>query len=206
MKDFILKHFDFKFNVLALISLFILFLTPPRITALFPESFGWENGFFENLQMVVLFVSCFFALRTKNQENKKFFVFVFLILTILILREVNCGRTLFFPIEGLNNAFYSWKEIPYGYLAHPLYGLYMAGVGVYFIVNKLWKNLIDLLVNYKLPVFNIIFMLIGMFFGMYAEKALHCDILEEILELTFYFSLMSVIYLYSFKNQQKLRN
>lgn len=199
------KHFDFKFNILALVSLLILLLSLPPIAGLFPERFGWENGFFENIQMIVLFVACFLALKTKNIENKKFFVFAFLILTILMLREVNCGRTLFFPIEGTHNAFYSWKEIPYGYLAHPIFGLYIAFAGVYFIFNKLWKNLFDLLMNYKLPVFNVLFMIAGMVGGLYAEKAMSNNLLEEIFELAFYFSLCSIIYFYSFNKQKNIK-
>ena len=42
-----------------------------------------------------------------------------------MIREVNCGRTLFFHIPGTENAFYSWKEIKYGYLVHPIYGTYI---------------------------------------------------------------------------------
>lgn len=201
-----INHFDFKFNIFASFALFIMVLFLPQIIALMPESFGYENNFFENIQMIILFVSCFFALKTKNKENKKFFIFVFLILTIIMLREVNCGRTLFFPVEGKINEFYSWKEIPYGYLAHPIYGLYMAGVGVYFLVNKLWKNLFDFLINYKFPIFNFIFMIFGMVIGLYAEKTFHYDIFEEIAELLFYFSLMAIIYLYSYNKQEKLKD
>lgn len=197
------KYLDFKFNKFAIICIFILFLS--FFYGFFPIEFGFENGFFENIQMIILFVACFFALKTKSIENKKFFIFVFLVLTILILREVNCGRTIFFPVEGKVNTFYSWKEIPYGYLAHPIYGIYMGLCGLYFIVNKLWINLINILKGYQLPFFNVLFLLIGMFSGLVVEKKFHNDILEEICELLFYFALASIIYLYSFNKQKRYK-
>ena len=200
---FLRKHLDFKFNVWAIISLLFI-VASPFILKFSPIEFGYENGVLENIQMVILFFACFVALKTKNLDNKKFFTLVFLILIILILREVNCGRTLFFPVEGKVNTFYSWKEIPYGYLAHPIYGAYMGIVGIYFLVNKLWKNLFNILKDYQLPVFNILFLLIGMISGMFVEKAFHNDIVEEICELLFYFALVSIIYLYSFNKQKKI--
>ena len=200
----LMNHFDFKFNIFAVVSLFIMILFVPWVISLMPVSFGYENGLIENIQMFILFLSCFFALKNKSKKNKKFFIFVFLILTIIMLREVNCTRTLFFQIEGQPNSFYGWKDIKYGYLAHPIYGMYMAGVGIYFIKNKLWINLINFLKNYKIPFFNLLFMLIGMFLALYAEKTMHFDIFEEIAELLFYFSLMAIIYLYSFNKVKKV--
>jgi len=202
MRRFIIEHFSFKFysvTFLALISLLIIF---PGILYL-PEKLGYENGLFENLQMLILFISCYFALSVKN--NKKFFIFIFLVLTILILREVNCGRTLFFPIEGQENAFYSVKMLKqgtiiqriFGNLVHPVFGTYIGLVGLYFIFNKLWKNIIEIIKKTKLPVINFILLLIGIFLGLFAEKTMNNLLFEELAELLFYVSLMGIIYLYS---------
>ena len=69
-----------------------------------PVEYGYENGILENLQLMALFVGAFFAFRSKI--DKKFFYFVILVISILLLREVNCGRTIFFPVP-----LPAWAEI-----------------------------------------------------------------------------------------------
>ena len=138
-----------------------------------------------------------FVIALTSKIHKKFFTFVALIITILALREVNCGRTIFFAVPGEVNTFYKWKEIKYGWLAHPLYGLYMTIVGIYFLKNKLFLDLWQLIKNIKFPVWDILFMLIGMGLGIYAEECMHNFVAEEITELLFYTALVGIIWLYS---------
>ena len=190
------KHCDFKIYLTTILCILILLGLAPGMKYL-PAPYGYENGLFENIQMVLLFISCGFALKTQNMEHKKFFTFVFLVLTILILREINCGRTIFFAIPGQENAFYSWKQIKYGWLAHPIYGAYMTLVGIYFLKNKIYLNLINIIKNYKLPIWNILLMLTGMALATYAEEVTHNAIMEEITEMLFYTALCSIIYCYS---------
>ena len=139
MFRFLRNHSDFNCYPVTVGAFLNALLVVPCVMFL-PQRYGYENGLLENLQMVVLFLGVFLAIKSK--VNKKFFYFAAMVLVILILREVNCGRTLFFPVPGVENAFYSWKEIKYGWLAHPLYGLYMAYVGFYFIKNKLFVDLL----------------------------------------------------------------
>lgn len=192
--EFLNSHLSFKVFPNTWASILTALAVVPCVMFL-PDRYGWENGLLENMQMAVLFLGVYFALRPK--VDKKFFYFVALVLGIIILREVNCGRTLFFPIPGQENAFYSWKDIKYGYLAHPIYGLYMAFVGFYFLKNKLFVNTWEKLSKTALPIWDIILMLIGMTMGMYAEKAMHHNVFEEISELLFYVGLVGVVYLYS---------
>ena len=194
MLEFINKHFDFKFYSVTWLALLAAVSILPCIMFL-PEKFGYENGLLENIQMLVLFFGLYIAFRSKF--DKKFFIFTGLVLIILILREINCGRTLFFPIPGVENAYYSWKEIKYGYLAHPLYGAYITCVGLYFLINKLFINLWNYISKTKLPIWNIILMLAGMGLGLYAEHSTHNMVFEEMAELLFYLSLVGIIFLYS---------
>ena len=200
--DFTKKHTDFKIYKVTWIPIIIAILIYPAIKYL-PEKYGYENGILENTQLVFLVLSCIFGFCTKS--HKKFFKFTALVSIILILREVNCGRTIFFPVPDAVNTFYSWKEIKYGWLAHPLYGLYMAGVGVYFIINKLYLDLFKYIKCVKLPVWNIVFLLIGMGIGMYSEKVIDNMLLEEMTEMLFYASLMSIIWLYAFNKNFKIK-
>lgn len=192
--SFMQKHINFGINLPTILSLICAITIVPAVMFL-PEKCGWENGLLENIQMFVLFVGVYFSLRPK--ADKKFFIFIALVLGILILREINCGRTLFFAIPGTENQFYRWSEIKYGWLAHPLYGLYMGIVGLYFIINKLFINLWHKIKNIKFPIWNFILLLIGMIGGIYAEECAHNFLLEETTELLFYVALVGFIYLYS---------
>ncbi len=160
-----------------------------------PETFGYENGLLENIQLFILFLGLYLSFSAKF--DKKFFIFAGLVLIILILREVNCGRTIVFPIPGTDNAYYSWKDIKYGYLAHPIYGEVIASVGIYFLKNKLFINLWNYLRTTKLPFWNIFLMCLGMALGLFAEHTMHNMVFEEITELLFYISLVGIIWLYS---------
>ena len=199
MKEFIQKHLDLKFYWVTWIAVIVALLVVPCIMFL-PEHFGYENGFLENIQMVILFFGLYIAFTSKI--DRKFFIFAGLVLIILVLREINCGRTIFFPVPGVENSFYSWKDIKYGYLAHPLYGAYIASVGIYFLINKLFLNLWNYITKTKLPLWNILLMLLGMFLGLYAEHSMHNMVFEEITEMLFYVSLVGIIWIYAGKKEQ----
>lgn len=200
--DFIKKHTDFKIYKITWIPILIAILIYPAVKYL-PVKYGYENGVLENIQIIFLILSCIFGLCAKT--HKKFFKFAALVSIILILREINCGRTIFFPVPNTVNTFYSWKEIKYGWLAHPLYGLYMAGVGIYFIINKLYLDLFKYIKSVKFPILNIVLLFIGMGIGMYSEKVLCNMLLEEMTEMLFYASLMSIIWLYGYNKNFEIK-
>lgn len=192
--EFIKKFFsrlDFSFQPVTIFPLLILLLTYPAMMWL-PIEYCYENHLIENFQLVVLGATMVICLKAKT--DKKFFISLFLVCIILFLREINCGRTIFFPVEGVENAFYSWKDIPYGYLAHPLYGLFMAGCGLYFILTKSYKVLFNYLINAKLAVWNWIFLFLGIILGTLGEEISNMP-LEEMTETLFYLSFMALIYL-----------
>lgn len=191
--DFISNHLNLSFQNVTWLAIITAIAIIP-VSLFLPEKYGYENGLIENIQLAVLFIGMFFSQRTKT--DKKFFTFVTLVLGILFIREVNCGRTIFFPIEGQENAFYRWSEIKYGWLAHPIFGLYMAYVGFYFLKNKLFINLWEKLRDIKFPIWNFVLLIIGIIGGLYAEEA-HLLVMEEATELLFYVALISFIYLYS---------
>ena len=216
VKNFISAHLDFRIYPVTWVAIIVAILVAPCVLYL-PEKYGYENGLLENLQMVTLlvgFLICiFYSNFKKTPEGEasspakkymvKFFYFAAMVIGILALREVNCGRTLFFPVPGEVNTYYGWKDIKYGWLAHPLYGLYMAYVAFYFLKNKLFITLWQLIKNIKFPVWNIILMIIGMTLGMIAEKSLHNMVFEEITELLFYVSLVGIICIYAFNRNFK---
>ena len=190
---FVQKHLNFGFQNVTWFGILTTLAIIPAVMFL-PEKCGFENGVIENIQLGVLFLGMFFALRPK--VDKKFFYFITMVLGILFIREVNCGRTIFFAIPGTENEFYRWSEIKYGWLAHVIYGVYMAIVGIYFLVNKLFITLWQKLWSIRLPFWSFVLLLIGIVAGLYAEEA-HLLVFEESAELLFYVALISFVYLYS---------
>ena len=210
IKEFVFAHTDFKVYSVTWIAVLNALLILPCIWYL-PEKFGYENGLLENIQLITLLIGFIFCVKDKNNstsaENSyvKFFRFCALVLVILFLREINCGRTIFFPVPGQVNAFYGWKDIQYGWLAHPIYGLYMAYVAFYFFFNRIFITLWNIIKNVKFPVWNILLMITGMIWGTLAERTFHNMVMEEITELLFYTSLVGIIYLYGFNKNFQLK-
>ncbi len=206
MKDsvinFFKNHLDFKCYPVTWVAILNFILIIPCLLWL-PERFGYENGLLENLQIIVLGIGACLAIKSKG--DRKFFYFVLMVISILFLREINCGRTIFFPVPGVENTFYGWKEIKYGWLAHPIFGTYIAYVVFYFLYNKVYLTLWNIIRKVKFPVWNVLLLIVGMSVGMYAEKALENMVLEEITELLFYVSLAGIIYLYGFNKNFLLK-
>ena len=195
IKDFLSAHFDFKFYGVTWIALAVGLSIIPSLMFV-PQKYGYENGLYESIQMAVLFG--IMAMCLTAQVNKRFFKFAALALTIIMIREVNCGRTLFFHIPGTENSYYPWREIKYGYLVHPIYGTYIGIIGLIFLCKKLYLDMWKIIKNIKLPVWNLVFMGIASFAGAIAEKATNNNfIFEEGFELFFYTALAGVVYLYS---------
>lgn len=72
IKDFICMHLNFKVYNVTVAAIIAALAIAPCVMFL-PESYGFENGVLENLQLIVLFLGFIFALMAK--DNKKFFLF-----------------------------------------------------------------------------------------------------------------------------------
>ena len=193
LKNF-LKRFDFSFHPVTVFPFLCLLLTYPAMKYL-PVKYCYENHLLENFQLVVILIAFICCLKAKT--DKVFFKSLALVCVILFLREINCGRTVFFPVAGVENAFLPWKEIPYGYLANPVYGIFMAGSGLYFLITKSYKVLFNYALNAEIAVYNWIFLFLGMILGTLGEKTGNMQ-LEEMTETMFYLSLTALIYLQGF--------
>lgn len=195
--DNLKSRVDLKFHWVCFLPLIILLLTYPAMKYL-PIKYTYENSLIENFQLIVLFITFIFCKKSKCDKN--FFNFLALVIIILFLREINCGRTIFFPVEGLENTFYSWKDIKYGYLVHPLYGAFIFGSFLYFILSKGYRVLFQYIKSAKISLYNWVFLLVGIIFGTIGEK-MGSFALEEMMETVFYLSLFALIYLQGQNNE-----
>lgn len=192
------KILDFRMHTAAWIAMVVAVLSIP-VGMYMPESFGYENGVVENMQMVVLALGVYFCFRSNN--HRQLFIFAGLVLIMLMLREVNCGRTLFFAKPGEVNSFYKWKEIPYGWVARVVFGLYIGASVLYFFVKKLYMQIWNAMKMVSFPVWNLLLALLGMSLGVYAERCMKNLTIEELAELVFYVSLVGLLHIYARKHE-----
>lgn len=183
------SRLDFKFHPILILSLIVFLLILPACLWL-PAHYVEENCLIENSQLVIILITFIICLKAKS--DKAFFNAMALVMVILFLREINCGRTVFFPIPWLEYSFYTWKELPYGYLAHPIYGAFMALSAAYFIFSKGYMIFWKYVLKAKISVYAWVFVILGIIFGLYGETC-GVTMLEEMTETLFYTSLMAII-------------
>lgn len=186
--------FDFRLHAAALVAIVVAVLCVP-LGVYLPVECCYENGAVENVQMAVLALGACFCLRAGN--HRRFFVVMALVMVMLMLREVNCGRTLFLAKPGTVNDFYQWKELPYGWIARVLFGGYMAGVAAYFLHKRLYLQIGEVLRQVGIPVWNVILMAAGVVLGVYGERVLNNMTVEEFAELVFYVALVGAVHVYA---------
>ena len=179
-----------------LISLLILLTC--TAAPLMPEEWGYENSWIENAQMLVMASGLVLLMTAKNHQH--LYRFGALVLLLLMMREVSFGRTIFFAVPGKVNTFYKWKEIPYGWMAHILVGVYIALMVAYFVWTKVYREFWRVLTGIRIPVVTLLMMLLAMATVISAER-LHLagtgEVVEEVAELSLYFSLVILIYSYT---------
>lgn len=199
----ILSRLNFKVYSTTFLGLITLIAIYPCILWL-PEKYAWENSFFENLQLFILLGAVIIAL--KNKDDKPLFRWFAMLAFILFLREINCGR-VFFPCEDSVNSFKHWSEILPNYpnLPNTLYGIFMCFTFVYFFWKKLYKTLWNYVKFANFPAIDMTLFILGIVFGTLGETTYHNEMFEEVAETMFYFSYMSIIYLYTFNPTFKLK-
>ena len=162
--------------------LFALLVIPAGMFC--PVEYGYENGVVENTQMVMLFIGmvlCFFA-----KKNRAFFRLLSAFIFILILRETNFGKTVFYPDPEVPNKFLKWKDIPYAPYVDPVMILYVIGMAVYFFRKKLYLVIAAFVKDGKFPVWHFVFMAAATIAGSLVDKLCHNFVAEEMVELVFY--------------------
>ncbi|MBQ7208644.1 MAG: hypothetical protein IJS01_12675 [Lentisphaeria bacterium] len=153
-----------------------------------PVEWGYENGPIENLQLALAgagIVACWLAKR-----HKPAFRFFSFILFLLMLRETNFGKTIFYPDPEHPGEFLRWDEVPYAAWVDPLVIAYLVFMAVWFFRNRLHLFLADFLRVGRIPAVNLLFLVLSMAAGLVIDKACENNILEEAAELVFYLALL----------------
>lgn len=193
---------DFKITKADVITLAIALVNIVLVLALGIKEIP-ENSLLENLQLVVLFFGIGITLIFKNKIPKEYrplWVVGALVLFLMVLREVSYGRVFFCKVEGADDLFYQWKECsPHGYLVNYLLYLYIAFIGLYAIVKKVFFQIWQVLTKVTHPFWTYVIAIIALVFQLLGEGRIDNTCVEETGELVMYLAIISMIYTYSKK-------
>ena len=186
------SHLDYEFRGTAIITILVAIACIACAITL-PESMGGKNALPEYCQLLLVIVGAILAFRANN--NKTFYKFVFWVMVLIFLREINYGRTLpCFADPDNPEKFKKWKDIPYGWLAHPLIGLYIASVLAFFIWKKLYLTTWKLLTTSRIPVWETTILVLAAVIAQVTERMFHSGCVEEFFELTFYTAFICLLW------------
>ncbi len=189
------SHLDTRFSATALIALVGAIICTIGIYTL-PETVSGKNSPIEYTQLVLLIIGtrlCF----TAKQRPALYRVVAFLLI-FLFLREINYGRTLACFADPTDpNKFPKWKDIPYGWVAHVLVGVYLVSLAAVFIFRGHWKSCLELLTGYRIPLWKSIILLLAIIGARVTESCVHNDRVEELFELSFYITLLCFVWQYT---------
>lgn len=189
------QRFDYKFYPDLYWYFAVLLLAIPAQMFL-PESCGYETGIVENTQLVVLAIGIVFCCRSKYQ--RQLFYVAAAILFVMMLRETNFGKTIFYPDPVRPNRFLKWDQIWYAPYVDPVMILYGITVAVYAIRKKLWIPLWNYICKVQIPVWMVIAFVFAAVTSSVLDK-FKVDILEEMVEMAAYVAMIGTLRLYAFR-------
>ena len=186
---------DYKFYPDMYWYFAVLLLAVPAQMFL-PVECGYETGIVENTQLAVLVIGIIFCAKSKYQ--RAMFYVVAAILLVMILRETNFGKTVFYPDPDRPNRFLSWDKIWYAPYVDPVMIAYGIGVAIYACRKKIWNPLRQYIFKARIPVW----LAAGFIFAAVVSAVLDkckMDILEEMVEMAAYVAMIGAIRLYAFR-------
>lgn len=181
-------------NFLTWIEFILILLIYPTMQFAAPQLFV-EDGWVENIQLVVLVVAIFAALRAK--QNRSLFVFAAMVVVFMIMRETNMFRGYYCAAYLDSDKLCRWEAFKYGYAVKSLRWLWVAYMIYYFIRNKLWQPIIKYVANAPFYIWDLLVLGLMMSGGTVAEFAdIDNEIMEECCEFVCYLALLNCILRY----------
>ncbi len=156
-----------------------------------PEWWCYENGPVEYMQMAVLvccLLRCCFA-----EHHRELFYWGAGLLLLFMLREVNCGRTLFLQVPDAPHTFRRWSEVSFGWLVQGAYVAMIGAVVCWFFMRRLYRSLWQLWRMVPVPMGLLLICLSAMGAAQCWESMSGGFRYEEPAELTAYATLFAII-------------
>ena len=209
-----LKYMKFNryyFDLIGYINIVFTIMIVPMAYIL-PKTISWENGFLENLQVVVLLVGFLlsFNFYKKSYYNRIHYMWINVsgFFLLLVGRELSWGR-VFFQTKMTEDGpkFIPMSHVPHHMLIYIFLGIFMAIILVGLIYTVPWRMIFK-----EIPIPKLYFCLcfIGGIFSLIGDHGVvfsgyRGETVEELGELLFYFLMdMLTIYYYHYLNEEAL--
>lgn len=196
--DKICQFIDFKYFKNSAVTLAI-FAVCLLLLWIFNVDYIPENSLLENIQLIALAAGFIVCLKAKN--HKVLFRFGAMAIFLMIMRELSYGRCIFAQMPNNPYQFYPWSHYKYGWLAHVIVGIYIAGAFLYAIVNKIWVDIKEVLINARFPFWDLVVMAFFTVCQLLGEKMLESTVLEETAEFSLYCAIFALVY-YFYKREK----
>lgn len=193
----ICQFIDFKYFKNSMITLTI-FAVCLLLLWIFNIDYIPENSLLENIQLIALIAGIAICLKAKN--HKTLFRFGAMVIFLMLMRELSYGRCIFAQMPDNPYMFYPWSHYKYGWLAHVIVGIYIAGSLLYAIINKIWVDIKDVLTKFRFPFWDLVIMAFFTIMQLLGEKALDSTALEETAEFSLYCAIFALVY-YFYKKE-----
>jgi len=177
-----------------------------------PPSWGWENSPLEWSQVVILSLGALLTggwwhqARSAGQyRHARFFAWAIPLWLLMVGRELSWGRVLYpigvDPVSG--PYFISVSQLPYGPIVYPVLTVIIVTWLFAVIKYKLYAIPYELFQQNRFPTSEFFLVILSFLVAYIAEKQLHYEIMEEIVECVAYLSLILTAYRVKVSLQQR---
>lgn len=168
-----------------------------------PLSWGWENSPLEWSQVVILLMGAFLSGKWGQEaksggrhQHARFFTWAIPLWLLMAGREMSWGR-VFYPL-GTNAEtgpfFVTVSQLPYGPIVYPVLTI-IIGVWLLAVIRyKLYAIPYELFRQRRFPIPEFLLIIFSIIVANIAEKHMHFEIMEEIVECVAYLSIILTEY------------
>ena len=208
LKRFRITNFSYSWSPLSYFTVVMIVVWFP-LAKILPPQIGWENGFLENTQIIILFVGLLNCLYLTQGKLRKIWLSVAGIFLLMIGRELSWGR-VFFPtgeVDACGPKFISMIDVP-GHTFIHAFIFYIIVAIAYILFHNTDFSAIK---RIKLPLTSIVICTLSFLVQIVAEhhsirgySMPQLQIVEELAEMVCYIEAVRCVNYYG--NQLKRRD
>ncbi|MBR6355968.1 MAG: hypothetical protein IKR92_03840 [Alphaproteobacteria bacterium] len=193
------QRMNWRPNLLTWATLAVALITVPALLLPFNPQLFVENGWVENIQLVILVAAIVIACRAKN--DRQLFIFAAFVVVFMILRETNMFRDIFCMKYLPQEETCRWSAFKYGYLVSAARWLFAAYVVYYVWRYRLWRTAWQYICKAPIYVWDLLLLGLAGCGATVAEfSCVDSETMEECCELVLYLALANCIWRYSKRN------
>jgi len=205
-----LKWNKANFDFIGYVGIIFTIMIVP-MSYFLPKTISWENGFLENLQVIILLLGGLVAFRfyKKSYQDKIHYMWLTAsgFFLLLMCRELSWGR-VFFQTKMTEDGpkFIAMSQVPHYTLINIFIAIFIAMIVIGMIFTIPWKTI---LFRVPVPKTHFCLVFIGVIFSLIGDhgwifSGYRGETVEELGELLFYFLMvMLTVYYYHYLNESE---